>query len=102
MHALIQHALAQQPISPVENYPVAILVTARLAGRMIDCSNIPLKLHEDGLIAAGLLVNDDPAHVSSITVRVARDRNNPGVLIEICEQENGDEKDGRCGSEYRA
>ena len=65
---------------------VGITVTVFYKSRPHDASNIPAKLYEDGLVAAGLLTDDNPAYVASMTTRPMVDRHRPRVEIEIQEE----------------
>lgn len=62
---------------------VKITVTAYYKSRPHDASNVPAKLYEDGLIAAGLLTDDNPAFVDEMTTRSRIDRERPRVEIEL-------------------
>ncbi len=62
---------------------VAITVTVYYKARPHDASNIPAKLYEDGLVAAGLLTDDSPAYVTRMTTVPMIDRQRPRVEIEI-------------------
>ena len=63
--------------------PVNIAVTAYYKSRPHDCSNVPAKLYEDGLVAADILHDDAPKYVRSMTTRSRVDKNHPRVEIEI-------------------
>lgn len=62
---------------------VKILVTVFFDKRPYDCSNIPLKLFEDGLVKAGLLGDDSIKYVIVTATRSLIDRDRPRVEIEI-------------------
>lgn len=62
---------------------VKITVTAYYKSQPHDASNIPLKLFEDGLVAAGLLTDDNPTFVDETATRSRIDRQRPRVEIEI-------------------
>lgn len=63
-------------------YKVNITITAFFKGRVMDSSNIPAKIYEDGL--KGILIKDDsPKYVGSVTTRSEKDEENPRVEIEI-------------------
>ena len=64
---------------------VCIAVTVYYKNRPQDASNIPLKLYEDGLVAANLLTDDNPHFVSETTTRSRVDKKSPRVEIEITE-----------------
>ena len=70
-----------------DNYPttgrVRITVTAYYKNRPQDASNIPLKLYEDGLVAAGVLTDDSPVFVDETVTRSRVDKQRPRVEIEI-------------------
>jgi hypothetical protein len=73
---------AIRPSAPI-NEPVDITVTVYYAGRPHDASNVPAKLYEDGLVAAGILHDDAPRYVRSMTTKPRIDKNHPRVEIEI-------------------
>ena len=62
---------------------VKILVTVYFNKWPYDSSNIPLKLFEDGLVAAGLLTDDSMKYVIVTATRSEIDRNRPRTEIEI-------------------
>lgn len=65
-------ASIQYPIEAPDiewHYPVKVTVTAYLKGRLIDCSNIPIKLFEDGLRLAGVIQDDSPKYVGAVEAR---------------------------------
>lgn len=80
---LILDAIGIQP-QPLAQ-PVNLIFTAYYANKKtLDTSNFPEKLYEDGLIAAGLLVDDNRNYVHDIVKRRARiDKKCPRVEIEI-------------------
>lgn len=51
-----------------------------------DCDNMSPKFIIDGLVEAGLIVDDDYKHVHSLTLKVGYDRDHPRteILIHIC------------------
>jgi Holliday junction resolvase RusA-like endonuclease len=65
------------------NGRVRITVTAYYKNRPHDASNIPLKLYEDGLVAAGVLTDDSPVFVDETVTRSRVDKQRPRVEIEI-------------------
>ncbi len=78
------------PNWPMFDGPVHIIMTAYFKNKRVqlDCSNIPAKLYEDGLI--GWLIEDDgPQFVRSMTTVSLLDRDNPRVKIEIKEVSDG-------------
>lgn len=82
--------VALDPDEALFDKPVAITVRAYFKNRRVqlDCSNIPGKLYEDGLI--GWLIEDDkPEFVRSMTTVSLIDRQNPRVEIEITEVSDG-------------
>lgn len=72
--------------------PVRITVTVYFKDHPLDASNIPAKLFEDGLVHAGLLVDDNPTYVAGVTTqsRLATDEQPPGVEIIIEEAEEAE------------
>jgi len=84
VHLEVRAAL--DPDELMFDQPVAITVRAYFKNRRVqlDCSNIPAKLYEDGLI--GWLIQDDsPRYVRSMTTISLLDRDNPRIEIEIKE-----------------
>lgn len=60
--------------------PVHIIVT-RYGRRAIDCDNVCAKLAIDGLVKAGVIENDSPKYVESVTLRSKA--GDPETVIEI-------------------
>lgn len=65
------------------NGRIRLTVTVFYKNRPHDASNIPEKLYEDGLVAAGLLRDDSPAFVGEVVKRSRVDKARPRVEIEI-------------------
>lgn len=70
-HLLVYTACNQQKVKPITSYPVHITVTA-YRKREIDASNCNAKLLEDGLVHAGILKDDSPKYVDSMTTRCVK------------------------------
>lgn len=70
-HQLVAIACREQNIQPITSYPVHIKVTA-YRKRVIDASNCNAKLLEDGLVKAGILKDDSPKYVDSMTTRCVK------------------------------
>lgn len=88
VHLAVRVAL--DPNEDMFDTPVAITVRVHFKnkGVQLDCSNIPAKLYEDGLI--GWLIKDDkPEYVRSMTTISLIDRQNPRVEIDISEVLDG-------------
>ena len=87
MHELVYWTTRVQLGCEIEPFarPVRITVTVYFKDRPLDASNIPAKLFEDGLVHAGLLVDDNPTYVVGVTTqsRLATDEQPPGVEIII-------------------
>lgn len=83
MHLLMIAALNGRPARIVK--PVEITVTAYFKGRQLDSDNIVAKGYVDGLVRAGLLVNDTPRYVDSVTTRSRKDKHRPRVEIVVRE-----------------
>jgi len=67
--------------------PVEITVVAYFAGRMLDCSNIPVKIYEDAL--KGTLIHDDtPKYVWKVSAISRRDKKNPRIEIILDDSEH--------------
>ena len=73
---LVSVLAREQGLQPVERYPVAVLVVCHFGPghRQYDAENLALsaKFAGDGLRAAGILENDSPAYVSSVTLEPRR------------------------------
>jgi hypothetical protein len=83
IHLLVLAALNGRPARMVK--PVEIVVTAFFKGRQFDPCNVPAKIYIDGLVQAGLLVDDTPRYVDSVTTRSRKDKDRPRVEILIRE-----------------
>ena len=71
------------PCDPI-GQPVNLTFTPFYDKRPLDTSNLPEKLYEDGLVAAGLLVDDNRRYVWDIIKRRPRiDKERPRLEIEI-------------------
>ena len=71
------------PCDPI-GQPVNLTFTPFYEKRPLDTSNLPEKLYEDGLVAAGLLVDDNREYVYDIIKRRPRvDKERPRLEIEI-------------------
>jgi Holliday junction resolvase RusA-like endonuclease len=80
------HTLIRCVVGPdVETFdvPVQIRVTAHFKHRPLDADNICAKLYIDGLVAAGVIRDDDPKHVVSVTTASYVDREWPRLVIWI-------------------
>lgn len=71
---------------PLLNTPVRITMIVYFKGAMQDCSNLCLKLYEDGLVEAGLLPDDSPECVEEVRLISRKSNVNPRVEIEIEER----------------
>lgn len=63
------HRLVKQVVGGANiqlRFPVSIHMIAYRT-RLLDSSNVPLKLYEDGLVEAGILPDDSPKYVQSNT-----------------------------------
>lgn len=83
---LLAVRVALDPCELMFTRAVTITVRTYFKNRSVqlDCSNIPAKLYEDGLI--GWLIKDDsPQYVRSMTTVSLIDRDSPRVEIEITE-----------------
>ena len=77
------HELAGYP-EPFSR-PVHIIIVSYKRARPIDADNIMAKLYIDALRGAGLLVDDDPAHLAGVTTISRVDRDYPRIEIDIQE-----------------
>ena len=67
-HEAVWFAVKKSRVKPVEKYPVFILYHFTFKGKLLDASNCPVKLLEDGLVKAGILKNDSPKFVRGFSV----------------------------------
>jgi hypothetical protein len=81
IHQLVKFEALGQEI-PHFDKPVNITITAGKPSRLIDADNVCSKLYIDGLVHAGVILNDDPKYVSSVTTRCVKGNINY-VEIEI-------------------
>lgn len=81
------HLLMLAHLPPDDDYtdcwPVRVVFTAYLAGRMMDADNLTAKLYLDGVKGTALLPDDDPRYLDSVTLRVRRDKLYPRVVIDF-------------------
>ena len=65
--------------------PKDIIFTFYFKNRPLDCSNcfFLAKVCEDGMVKAGILTDDSPKYVKSITCISKVDRENPRIEIEL-------------------
>lgn len=68
IHQLVKFEALGQEI-PTFNKKVKITITASKESHAIDCDNVCAKLYIDGLVGAGVIVNDSPKYVSCVTTR---------------------------------
>lgn len=83
IHQLIRFEACGQEF-PVFTNPVKVKITAVKKSHPIDCSNINVKLYEDGLVQGGYLIDDDIKHVVEVTT-VSQKGNSNYVEIEVSE-----------------
>lgn len=83
VHLLMLVALGGRPARITRR--VEVCVTAYFKGKQLDPDNLPAKLYIDGMVRAGLLVNDTPRYVDSVTTRSRIDKHRPRVEITIRE-----------------
>lgn len=71
--------------------PVRLVVRFYFKNRPLDVSNcfFMVKCIEDGLVRCGVLVDDTPEHVKSITCSSLVDKENPRVEVEIKKTRGG-------------
>ena len=81
-HALVRACL--DPDDPPFTRPVHITFRAYFAKQPQDCSNLCVKVYEDGLVD-WWLVDDSPLYVRSVLAISLVDKDNPRVEIE-CEE----------------
>lgn len=87
-HQFIKVICKQEKIQPITQYPVKITTRSFYKKkRKFDCSNVftANKLCEDGLVRAGILIDDTPQYVSGHEVlcpRFGADEDMTIVIIE--------------------
>lgn len=81
-HDAVKAALVLSHVEPF-TVPVAITVTAYFKGAMSDPDNVTGKLYLDGLRHAGVLIDDTPEYVTSVTCISRKDNKNPRLEITI-------------------
>lgn len=60
-----------------------IFTTYMPTKRRIDCDNTTPKFILDGFAESGFIVDDDGAHLKSLTLKTGYDKNNPRTEIEV-------------------
>jgi Holliday junction resolvase RusA-like endonuclease len=83
VHLLVLAALGGRPARLTRT--VDIEIVAFFKGKPLDSDNICGKMYIDGLIYAGLLVNDTRAYVRRFSTQSEVDRDKPRVEITIRE-----------------
>ena len=79
------YALKQRPPQPFEHARVVITYYFPTAARH-DADNYAGKFLLDGLTKAGVIVDDDLKHISTMIIGLV-DRKNPRTVIEVTEDE---------------
>ena len=82
-HEAVFYSVKEQRAKPVKNYPVFINYTFYMTGRLLDATNTPTKLVEDGLVKAGILQNDSPKYVKGYAVLGVHKSKENVVVVEI-------------------
>lgn len=83
VHALVAYSLPTLDLVRPDVWPLSVVFTAYLAGRMMDVDNLAVKLYLDGVKGSPLLPDDTPRYLDSVTVRVRRDKEQPRVTIDF-------------------
>ncbi len=78
----VKAALAKHPVEPF-TVPVSVTVTAYYKGQMADPDNICSKLVIDGLKHAGIVVDDTPEYIHSVTTISRKDNQRPRVEVAL-------------------
>lgn len=73
-------ALAVHPVAPF-TVPVSVTVIAYYKGQMTDPDNVCSKLLIDGLKHAGIVVDDTPQYIRSVTTISRKDNQRPRAEI---------------------
>jgi len=84
-HEAVFFSVKQQKIRPVKQYPVFITYAFTLKGRLLDASNCPVKLIEDGLVTSGILIDDSPRYVKGYSVLSVEKGKENVVTVDIQE-----------------
>lgn len=79
----VKAALSQNGHIPPFEEPVHIIITSYFKGRMLDVDNITSKIYIDALVHEGVLHDDTPRYVDSVTTRSRKDNEQPRVVIDI-------------------
>ena len=77
------HALPTYPDTFLR--PVHVTIRSYKKARAIDADNVAAKLYIDALKACGVLVDDDPRYVDSVTTVSRVDKAKPRVEIDVQE-----------------
>ena len=77
------HALPTYP--DAFERPVHVTIRSYKRARAIDADNVAAKLYIDALKACGVLVDDDPRYVDSVTTVSRVDKAKPRVEIDVQE-----------------
>jgi len=94
VHELVYYSMLEKLGCEIDPFPVpvGITITAYFDKRPMDADNVVAKVYIDGLVHAGLLVDDNPTYVDSVTTRSrkAGKHQPPGVEIIIEEAEEAE------------
>jgi Holliday junction resolvase RusA-like endonuclease len=87
VHDVVRYAVLEQHPG-VEPFPEGQLVAIEVVvyfktRRMLDADNICDKLIIDGLTHAGIISDDSPKYVDSVTTKSRYDKKNPRVEISV-------------------
>lgn len=68
----VRNELALQELDKVENYPVKFKYTFKFTSRKLDVINCScmIKCIEDGLIDAGIIIDDAPSFINGIEIEI--------------------------------
>jgi Holliday junction resolvase RusA-like endonuclease len=78
----LQEYGAVKPRHPLARVRLAVLVVTKRAADLDNCA-ARIKPILDGLVRAGWLANDDPAHLTALTVTQETDTRRPRVEVTI-------------------
>ena len=83
IHSLVIYSIRSQYDEVIQFVaPVDITIKATYKRSPVDADNICAKLYIDGLVRAGVIEDDDPKHVSSVTL-MSRKGSSNNVVITI-------------------
>lgn len=82
VHVVVKAAV-NETVVPVFEYPVLLIFRVYEGKRMRDWSNYQIKAHEDGLVRAGVLPDDNRKYVRGGMILTYVDKDNPRLEVEV-------------------